>query len=145
MAGGPANSLRPACRAWRRRMPGKTRETQAPCPGLRGFCISALTVYPYPVPGCCCHAERFDQGPSAGYGYGKGAETETSKARGIRPGSGDRFFMVFGRFSASWGHGNGPGSLYSVGCTKNQPRRLILKPIRGQFVFLGPLRPGQGP
>ncbi len=30
--------------------------------------------------------------------------------------------------------GNGPGA----GCTKNQPRRPILRPIRGHFVFLGP-------
>ncbi len=35
--------------------------------------------------------------------------------------------------------GNGPGSKNSAGCTKNQPRRPILSPICGHFVFLGPI------
>ena len=33
---------------------------------------------------------------------------------------------------------NGPGSQNSAGCTKNQPRRPIIRPTRGHFVFLGP-------
>ena len=34
--------------------------------------------------------------------------------------------------------GNGPGPQNSAGCTKNQLRRPIIRPIRGHFVFLGP-------
>ena len=33
--------------------------------------------------------------------------------------------------------GNGPGLKNSAGCTKNQPRRPIISPICGHFVFLG--------
>jgi hypothetical protein len=34
--------------------------------------------------------------------------------------------------------GNGPGSKNSAGVTNNQPRRPILSPVRGHYVFLGP-------
>ncbi len=34
--------------------------------------------------------------------------------------------------------GNGPGSTNRAGCSKNQLRRPIIRPIRAHFVFLGP-------
>jgi hypothetical protein len=44
----------------------------------------------------------------------------------------------FWSISDPWGPGspgNGPGSKNSAGCTKNQPRRPMISPIRGHFVF----------
>ncbi len=44
------------------------------------------------------------------------------------------FFLVFGRFSAKLGPQTPleqRGSSCSAGCTKNQPRRPILRPLRG--------------
>jgi hypothetical protein len=44
---------------------------------------------------------------------------------------------IFGSLgpTAGPGHpGNGPGSTNSAGCTKHQPRRRILSPIRGHFL-----------
>ena len=52
------------------------------------------------------------------------------------------FWPIFGPLGPTAGPGspgNGPGSKNSGGCTKNQPRRPILSPIRGHFVFLGPV------
>ncbi len=34
--------------------------------------------------------------------------------------------------------GTGSGSKHIAGCTKNQPRRPILRPVLGYFVFLVP-------
>ncbi len=39
---------------------------------------------------------------------------------------------------AGTGSGNGPGSKNKAGCTKNQPRRPIISPIRWHFAFWGP-------
>ncbi len=51
------------------------------------------------------------------------------------------FWPIFGPSGPTAGPGspgNGPGSKNIAGCTKNQPRRLSLSPVRGDFVFLGP-------
>ncbi len=48
------------------------------------------------------------------------------------------FWPIFGPLGPTAGPGNGPGSKIGAGCTKNQPRRPILSPIRRHFVFLGP-------
>ncbi len=48
------------------------------------------------------------------------------------------FWPMLGPLGGPGSPGNGPGSKNSAGCTKNQPRRPNLSPIRGQIVFLGP-------
>ncbi len=51
------------------------------------------------------------------------------------------FWPIFGPLGPTAGpgsSGNGPGLKNSAGCTENQPRRTILSPSRGHFVFLGP-------
>jgi hypothetical protein len=48
---------------------------------------------------------------------------------------------IFGPLRPPAGHGrpgNGPGSKNSAGNTQSQPRKPIISPIRGHFVFLGP-------
>ncbi len=48
------------------------------------------------------------------------------------------FWPIFGPPGPTAGpgsHGNGPGSKNSAGCTKSQPRRPIIGPSRGYFVF----------
>ncbi len=50
------------------------------------------------------------------------------------------FWPIFGALGPTAGPGrpgNGPGLKKSAGCANNQPRRPILSPIRGHFVFLG--------
>ncbi len=47
--------------------------------------------------------------------------------------------LDFGRFSANLGPENPPdrrGLSYSAGCTKNQPRRLVLRTCRGHVLVL---------
>ncbi len=51
------------------------------------------------------------------------------------------FWPIFGPLEPTAGpgsHGTGSGSKTSPGCTNNQPRRPILRPVRGYFVFLVP-------
>ncbi len=57
------------------------------------------------------------------------------------------FWQSFGPLGPMVGPGspgNGPGSKNSAGCAKNQPRRPILSPIRGHFVFSGPTPKNSG-
>ncbi len=47
-------------------------------------------------------------------------------------------WQIFGPLGPTAGPGspgNGSGSKNSAGCAKNQPRRPIMSPIRGHFVF----------
>jgi hypothetical protein len=49
-------------------------------------------------------------------------------------------WQIFGPLGPTAGPGSlgmGPGSKNSAGCTKSQPRRLILSPIRGHFCVFG--------
>ncbi len=51
------------------------------------------------------------------------------------------FRSIFGPLGPTAGpgsSGNGPGSKNCAGCTKHQPRRTIISPIRGHFVLWGP-------
>ncbi len=53
------------------------------------------------------------------------------------------FWPIFGPLGPTAGPGspgNGPASKNGAGCTKNQPRRPIISPIRVHFVFRGPCR-----
>ncbi len=57
----------------------------------------------------------------------------------IKPAPG--FWPSFGPLEPAAGPGSlgrGSGSKNSAGCTHKQPRRPILSPIRGHFMFLGP-------
>jgi hypothetical protein len=64
---------------------------------------------------------------------------DVGRDKKINPASG--FGPMFGPLGPTAGagsRGTGSGSKSSAGCTNNQPRRPILSPIRGYFVFLGP-------
>ena len=54
-------------------------------------------------------------------------------APGFRP-----IFGPSGPTAGPGSHGTGSGSKDSAGCTKNQPRRPVLRPVRGYFVFVVP-------
>jgi hypothetical protein len=56
----------------------------------------------------------------------------------INPASGLwSIFSSLGPTAGPGSPGNGHGSKNSAGCTKNQPRRPLISPMRWHFVFLG--------
>jgi hypothetical protein len=51
------------------------------------------------------------------------------------------FWLIFGPLGPTAGSGSlgmGSGSKDSAGCASNQPRKPIIRPVRGYFVFLVP-------
>ncbi len=99
------------------------------------------------TPGATQRRSRPDPRPRREGGGGMGEDTlchaialpGLREAKMINPASG--FWTILGPPGPPGGpgsSGNGPGSKKSAGCTKDQPGRPILSPIRGHFVFLGP-------
>ncbi len=100
----------------------------------RQHCKPRRAVMHRPRPGPAPYARRKRQRTQLHPGW---ADLREDKIINPAPG----FWPIFGPLGPTAGPGspgNGPGSKNSAGCTKNQPRRPILSPIRRRFVFLGP-------